>query len=118
MLALWGSKCHNVCVLGERKSGTTGMPFGRTELSICGNSTKVCVILRRGGPVGPKFQGMPEDFEFHVSIKVQKWVSNIPKDAARLGDLEKGVFGPKFLKKRKPAEQDGLFFCCRVAVLS
>ena len=28
----------------------------------------------------------------------QKWVSSIPKDAARLGDLGKRAFGQKFLK--------------------
>ena len=28
----------------------------------------------------------------------QKWALSIPKDAARLGDLEKRAFGPKILK--------------------
>ena len=31
----------------------------------------------------------------------QKWALSIPKDAARLGDLEKRAFGPKFPKFRR-----------------
>ena len=43
----------------------------------------------------------------------QKWAPSIPKDAARLGDLGKRVFGPKFLKF------DGdFFFVFRVAGFS
>ena len=48
----------------ERNSCITGVPFGRTKLSFCGNSTKCCALLRRGGPVGPGFQGMPDMFVF------------------------------------------------------
>ena len=55
--------CFNMCVLTvllERKSGITGVPFGRTEFSSCGNGTEVCALLRREGPVGPGVQGMSE----------------------------------------------------------
>ena len=31
----------------------------------------------------------------------QKWALSIPKDAARLGDLEKRAFGPKFPKFKR-----------------
>ena len=50
----------------ERNPGIIGVPFGRTELSICGNGTTFHALLHRHGPVGPSFQGMPEKFDFHV----------------------------------------------------
>ena len=52
-------------VILERKSGITGVSFGRTDLSIGGNGTDFCAPLRRDGPVGPGLQGMPEKFDFH-----------------------------------------------------
>ena len=54
----------------ERKSGTTGVPFGRTELSICGNGTDFYALLRRGGPVGPFFQKMLEKPMCHVIFEL------------------------------------------------
>ena len=56
----------------ERKRGITGVPFGRTELSICGNGKEFCALLRREGPEGPGVQGMPEKFDFHVFFKVEQ----------------------------------------------
>ena len=52
----------------ERKSGITGVPFGRTDLSIGGIGTTVHALLHRHGPVGPSFQGMPEKSLFHVFL--------------------------------------------------
>ena len=49
----------------ERKTGITGVPFGRTDLSIGGIGTSLHALLHRHGPVGPSFQGMPEEFDFH-----------------------------------------------------
>ena len=49
----------------ERKTGITGVPFGRTELSICGIiGTTFQALSHRHGPVGPSFQGMPEQIDF------------------------------------------------------
>ena len=45
----------------ERKSGITGLPFGRTELSIGGIGTTFHALLHRHGPVGTSFQGMPDE---------------------------------------------------------
>ena len=50
----------------ERKSGITGVSFGRTDLSIGGIGTTFHALSHRHGPVGPSFQGMPEQFDFHV----------------------------------------------------
>ena len=50
----------------ERKNGITGVPFGRTELSIGASGRKFSALLHREGPVGPGIEGMPEKFDFHV----------------------------------------------------
>ena len=50
----------------ERKTGITGVPFGRTELSIGASGRKFSALESREGPVGPGIQGMPEKFDFHV----------------------------------------------------
>ena len=62
------SKMFSLTNCLEHKTGITGVPFGRTELSICGNGTTVCALLRRDGPVGPCFQGMPEESFFFMFI--------------------------------------------------
>ena len=49
----------------ERKTGITGVPFGRTELSIGASGRKFSALESREGPVGPGIQGMPEKFIFH-----------------------------------------------------
>ena len=49
----------------ERKTGITGVPFGRTEVSIP-FVWSFFELYRRHGPVGPSLQGMPEQFEFHA----------------------------------------------------
>ena len=49
----------------ERKNGITGVPFGRTELSIRASCRKFRALASREGPVGPGTQGMPEKFDFH-----------------------------------------------------
>ena len=54
-----------VTVLLERKSGITGVPFGRTELSIGRIGTTFHALLHRHGPVGLGFQGITEKFDFH-----------------------------------------------------
>ena len=100
----------------ERNTGITGVAFGRTDLSIGGIGTTFHALLHRHGPGGPNFQGMPEQNDLHVfspspaqgrvaskktNNKIEKaptWAPTIPKDAARLGDLGKRVFGPKFPK--------------------
>ena len=64
------TKCVLLTVFLDHKSGITGVPFGRTELSISGHGTDCFALLRRGGPVGPGFQGMPEKFDFHVFQKI------------------------------------------------
>ena len=64
------SKCFLLTVFLERKTGITGVPFGRTELSIGGIGTTFHALLHRHGPVGPSFQGMPEKFDFHSSSKM------------------------------------------------
>ena len=33
-----------------KESGITGVPFGRTYLSICGHGTDIRALLRRDGP--------------------------------------------------------------------
>ena len=47
----------------ERITDMTGVPFGRTDLSIGGIGTTFHALLHRHGPVGPSFQGMPEKFD-------------------------------------------------------
>ena len=50
----------------ERKTGIAGVTFGRTEVSV---PFFVCRCLsHRHGPEGPGVQGMPEKFDFHVSL--------------------------------------------------
>ena len=48
----------------ERKTSKTGVPFGRTELSICASCGKFRALASREGPVGPGIQGIPEKFDF------------------------------------------------------
>ena len=50
----------------EHKTGITGVPFGRTELSLRLSRTEFGALASRGGPEGPRVQGMPEKFDFHV----------------------------------------------------
>ena len=49
----------------ERKTGITGVPFGRTELSIRASCRIFSALSSREGPVGPGIQGIPEKFDFH-----------------------------------------------------
>ena len=49
----------------ERKTGITGVPFGRTELSIRASCRKISALESREGPVDPGIEGMPEKFDFH-----------------------------------------------------
>ena len=44
----------------ERNMGITGVPFGRTELSLRLSRTEFCALLRREVPEGSGVQGMPE----------------------------------------------------------
>ncbi len=57
--------CFVLTVFLERKSGITGVPFGRTDLSIGGIGTTFQALSHRHGPVGPGFQGIPEKLDFH-----------------------------------------------------
>ena len=50
----------------ERKTGITGVPFGRTELSIGAPGRKFSALESREGPVGPGFEGIPEKLDVHV----------------------------------------------------
>ena len=52
----------------ERKNGITGVPFGRTELSIGASGRKLSALESRQGPVGPWIQGIPEKFDSHVFV--------------------------------------------------
>ena len=45
--------------------GITGVPFGRTELSIGASGRKISALLHREVPVGPGIEGMPDKFDFH-----------------------------------------------------
>ena len=58
------AKMFFLTVFLERKSGITGVPFGRTDISIGAISTTFHALLHRHGPVGSSFQGMPEEFDF------------------------------------------------------
>ena len=49
----------------ERKTGITGVAFGRTELSIGVSGRKCSALESREGPVDPGIEGMPEKFDFH-----------------------------------------------------
>ena len=49
----------------KRKTGITGVPFGRTELSLRLSWIEFGALAPRGGPEGPWFQGMPEKSFFH-----------------------------------------------------
>ena len=49
----------------ERRNGITGVPFGRTELSIRASCRNFSALESREGPVGPGIQGIPEKFDFH-----------------------------------------------------
>ena len=49
----------------ERKTGITGVPFGRTELSIRASCRKFRALASREGPVGLGTQGMSVKFHFH-----------------------------------------------------
>ena len=53
----------------ECKTGITGVPFGRTDLSIGGIGTTFHGLLHRHGPVGASFQGMPESLIFRIFQK-------------------------------------------------
>ena len=52
----------------ERKTGITGVPFGRTELSIRASCRKFRALASREGPVGPGTQGMPEGLIFMICL--------------------------------------------------
>ena len=58
-------KCFLLTVVLERKTGITGVPFGRTELSIRASCRNLPALLSREGPVGPGMQGSPEKFDVH-----------------------------------------------------
>ena len=49
----------------ERKTGITGVPFGRTELSIRASGRTISALEHREGPVGPGIEWMPEKCDFH-----------------------------------------------------
>ena len=52
----------------ERKHGITGVPFGRTELSIGASGRNFSALEHREGPVGPGIEGMPDKFDFNVFL--------------------------------------------------
>ena len=47
------------------------MAFGRTDLSLGGIGTTSHTLLHRHGPVGPNFQGMPEQFDVFFDLFVE-----------------------------------------------
>ena len=49
----------------ELKNRITGVPFGRTELSIRASCRKFRPLASREGPVSPGVQVMLEKFDFH-----------------------------------------------------
>ena len=49
----------------ERKTGITGKPFGRTELSSRLSCMEFCALLSRDGPEGTSVQGMSEKSCLH-----------------------------------------------------
>ena len=50
----------------KRKAGITGVPFGRTEVSIPLFCSLFRALSHRHGPVGPSLEGMPEKSGSHV----------------------------------------------------
>ena len=48
--------------------GITGVPFGRTEVSIPFVSRFFRDLSHRHGPLGPRVQGMPEKSVFMISV--------------------------------------------------
>ena len=54
----------------ECKTGITGVPFGRTKVSIPLVGSLFRDLSHRHGPVGTSLQGMPENFDFHVFSKM------------------------------------------------
>ena len=50
----------------ESKNRITGVPFGRTELSIRASCRKCSALPSREDPVGPGIRGIPEKFDFHI----------------------------------------------------
>ena len=62
--------------------GITGVPFGRTELSLRLSWTEFGALASREGPEGPRVQGMPEKFDFHVFRKIflQKNMKMVDED--------------------------------------
>ena len=52
-------------VYQSSKTGIIAVLFSRTDLSIGGIGTTLHALLHRHGCVGPSFQGMPEQFDFH-----------------------------------------------------
>ena len=70
------------------------MAFGRTGLSIGEWCRMIQALPHKHGPVDPGLCGMFESFDFCLGrfYKVeaaQKWISNMPQDAAPLEDLGK-----------------------------
>ena len=61
----------------ERKNGITGVPFGRTELSIRASCRKLSALSSREGPVGPGIQGIPEKFDFHDFLLIYFYKKNM-----------------------------------------
>ena len=53
----------------ERNTGITGVPFGRTVLSISASCRKFRAFASRKGPVGPGIEGISEKFDFHEFLK-------------------------------------------------
>ena len=62
--------------------GITGVPFGRTELSLRLSWTEFAALASRGGPEGPRVQGMTEKFDFHVFLDLflQKNMNLVDED--------------------------------------
>ena len=60
------TKYFCLTVFLERTTGITGVPFGRTDLSIGGIGTTFQALSHRHGFVDPGFQGMHEKCFFHV----------------------------------------------------
>ena len=62
-------KCFFLTVDLERKTGITGVPFGRTELSIRASCRIFAALSSGEGPVGPGSHGVPEQFDFPFFTK-------------------------------------------------
>ena len=81
--------------------GITGVPFGGTELSIWHAMVPGAGFFKgkvTGSSFGIIFWFFPGRTKIEKIKMSRKWAPTIPKDAARLGDLGKRVFEPKFLK--------------------